>query len=139
MISLLLAFALLAPDAWDKVKDLKGGSEVRIFKAGVKQPVIGLLEDAEDDRVLLVVKNEQVSIPKRDIERLEARPAKSRVKVQGETKSTEKVAGSSGVSQERMQRNPPQSGGNTSTSTGVTVSGKPEFEVIYRRTAAKPD
>jgi len=46
--------------SWDKLKELKSGTELRIYKKGV--PILAVMDEATDDRLLVVVKNEQVVI-----------------------------------------------------------------------------
>ena len=68
----LIAMAFAAEDAWTKVKELKSGSEVRILKAGSKEAVLGKIDEADDERVVVVVKNTQLAIAKADVVRQQA-------------------------------------------------------------------
>ena len=71
---LLAATVLLAADSsWTQVKELKSRVELRIYKKGAREPISATFDDANDDRLIVVVKNEQVAIPKEDIDRLDAR------------------------------------------------------------------
>jgi hypothetical protein len=54
------------------VKELKSRAELRIYKKGAREPINATFDDATDDRLIVVVKNEQVAIPKEDIDRLDA-------------------------------------------------------------------
>jgi hypothetical protein len=39
-----------------------------------RSPVMAQMDEANEERILVVVKNEQVSIPKEQIDRVDARP-----------------------------------------------------------------
>src|SRR3954454_7677160 len=68
--------ALAAEDAWTKVGELKSGTELRVYKRGVKQPVLPKFDEANPDNLVVATKNEQVAIPKADIDRIDYRPTK---------------------------------------------------------------
>ena len=51
----LIALAFAGDDAWTKVKALKSGSDVRILKAGSKETVIGKFDEADEERLVLVL------------------------------------------------------------------------------------
>ena len=71
LLAVVAAAALAAaPDPWAAVVKLKSGTPIRVLKKGSMQPVIGKFDEADDERVVLVVKNEQVAIPKDQIDRL---------------------------------------------------------------------
>src|ERR1700685_4068286 len=81
---LWFAFATLtlfaADNPWDKVREIKTGTELRILKKGSRQPVLGIMDEANDERIVVVIKNEELAIQKDDIDRIDARPAtKSRI------------------------------------------------------------
>jgi hypothetical protein len=128
------AFAV-TPDPWVAVVKLKSGTEIRVLKKGSMQPVIGKFDEANDERLLIVVKNEQLAIPKDQIDRLDARPAQpgGRVKVQSSTtvddpqKAHEPDIG--------MHSHPVE---GTSTSSGLSVTSKPDFDTVYRRPMGAP-
>ncbi len=117
-----------ADDPWAKVKELKSGVEVRVFKKNAAQPVTAKMDELTAENLLVVVKNEQVAIPRDQIERIDARPAqtKSRVTTKTESKTTNPDTSPA----------PPgyhsQTPGSTSSST-VSVGSKPDFETVYRR------
>jgi hypothetical protein len=120
-----------ADDGWKKVMDLKTGVEVRVYKSPPKPPILAMFDEANEDRIVVVVKNEQVAIPKSDIERIDYRPkAGSRVTKENHTS----------VSDPKPARTPYDqgTGPTTSTSSSVAFGGKPDFETIYRRTATLP-
>ncbi len=127
------ALAAAAENSWDKVKEMKSGTEIRIVRRGVAQPIESKFGDATDENVVIIVKNEQKAIPKEEIDRLDARPTGSS-RVSTETKHTN----------ERPTAGPPQSKptekpnvpGST-YSSGVNIGSKPAYETIYRRPAEK--
>ena len=115
-------------DPWEKVRNLKTGTELRIFKRGVTQPVIAESGDLTEKNLIVVVKNSQIAIAREQIDRIEARPTgRSRIRTESKTETLHPGDGE-----------PPRafgrSGPLTSTSSGVTFGGKPPFETIYRRT-----
>src|SRR5258708_4209970 len=71
----LAALTIFAADnPWNKVRELKSGSELRIYKRGASQPILATMDEANDERLLAVVKNEQMAFAKADIDRIDARP-----------------------------------------------------------------
>ncbi|HET8548188.1 MAG TPA: hypothetical protein VFL57_09300 [Bryobacteraceae bacterium] len=135
LIFLLSGLAVLAADdGWSKVRELKRGSELRILKKSSKQPVIAKLDEVTAESVVIVLKNEQVAVPKDDIDRLDARPAGGG-RVKPESKTTVK-----GPDTRDSRPGPPAaySGSTTSVSGGLSIGSKPDFETIYRRPAAAP-
>jgi hypothetical protein len=125
----IVAFA--ADNSWNKVRDLKSGTEIRIFKKSSKQPVIAKLDEATDENLIVVLKNEQVAIPKDDIERIDARPSGgSRITRESKTTTEKTDAGA---------RIPGESPGpTTSSSSNVSIGSKPDFETVYQKTAGVP-
>src|SRR5215831_9702774 len=88
LLLLAAAAAFAADNPWDKVKELKSGTEIRIARKGVAQPIEAKLDEVRDDAVVVVVKNEQKAIPKDEIDRLDARPKGGGSRITTETKST---------------------------------------------------
>ncbi|MGI8991212.1 MAG: hypothetical protein ACR2I2_16735 [Bryobacteraceae bacterium] len=129
---LAATLAFSADDAWSKVRELKTGTELRVLKKGAKQPVAAKMDEATDENLIVILKNEQVAIAKSDIERIDYRPAKSG-RVTKETKTTTEVPGEKGPV---LGRAPGKNGPTTSTSSGISIGSKPDFETIYRRTGA---
>src|SRR5690349_21609000 len=82
------ATAFGADKSWDKVRELKTGTELRIFKREAKQPVLATMDEANDERIVVVVKNEQIAIAKADIDRLDYRPPRTGSKMTKTTTST---------------------------------------------------
>src|SRR5258705_11986848 len=87
MLLLATAVAFAADDPWAKVKDLKSGTEIRIYKRGTTAPLVGKIDEVRDDSLAVVLKNEQVSIAKDLIDRLDARPSQSGKRMVSETKT----------------------------------------------------
>jgi hypothetical protein len=119
-------------DQWIKVKELKAGTEIRIYKKGVVQPILAKAGDATDDKLIVILKNEETALDKKDIERIDARPpAGKRAKVDSKVTTNEPTAQPlDGVRPE----NYPKAG--SSYSSGVSFGSKPDFETIYQRRAA---
>lgn len=132
---LALGSLALAEDTWDKVKGLKSGTEIRVVVADSKQPVVGLLDEADDERLVLVVKNEQKAIQKADILGVDARPMSN--------KRGPRFTKSTTVSNDVTNPKPPVAntpgplnrpgGPSGSTGTSYSVGSKPEFEKVYRK------
>jgi hypothetical protein len=131
-----LAAALMifgADDPWAKVKELKSGTELRIVKTGSAQPMLATFDELTDERLLVATKKEQLAIPLDDIQRIDYRPPQkaSRVQAESKTKATDTVSTAGRYPGGR-------SGQSVESSSGLTISGKSDFETIYRRTAAAP-
>jgi hypothetical protein len=125
----LLAFA--ADDPWAKLKELKTGTELRVYKKAAAQPLLVKMDELTDDNLVVINKNEQTAIPRDQIDRVDYRPtAKSRVTKETTTKVTDKVGDpQSGIPNPRQGPASP----STSTSTSLSMGSKPDFETIYRR------
>ncbi len=135
LIILLLAAsaatAFAADDPWTKVRDLKGGTELRVYKKGTAMPLLAKSDELTDDNLVVVVKNAQVAIPKDQIDRIDYRPYKPRVTTETKSKQTEPDT----------TPGPPGHGSTvpgSSTSTNVGIGSKPDFEEIYRRPTGQP-
>ena len=72
--SLFASGCAWAADDWQKVRDLKSGSEVRVYKKGSTKPVLGKITGATDRKLILMTKSEVTSIPKEEIEKVEYHP-----------------------------------------------------------------
>jgi len=128
------AAAFGADDPWTAVAKLKSGTEIRVLKKGSMQPVIGKFDEADGERLLLVVKNQQIAIPKDQVDRVDARPEPGRrVKVDGKTTTEDPQAA----------KEPPvgmnaQPVVGSSTTSSVVIGSKPDFETVYRRPLGVP-
>ena len=136
VVVFLAAFAAFAANenTWSKVKELKSGTEIRVLKRGSMQPVIGKFDEANDENLIMVVKNEQIAVPKDQIDRLDYRPPQPGRVVKETTTKVEDAK--PGEPQQGM--NHQSSGPGYSSSTGFSIQGKPEFETLYRRPAPAP-
>jgi hypothetical protein len=136
----ILATALLAfgaDDTWDKVRELSTGQELRIQQKGVTKPILAEMAEATEERIVVVVKNEQLAIPNENIDRIEARP-KGGSRISKESKVTTRGPGNPEAGSYRPGG--PSSAPSQSVNSGMTIGGKPAFETVYRRQmgAAKP-
>jgi hypothetical protein len=128
----ILAFG--ADDPWAKVKEIRSGVELRVYKKGA-QPLLVKMDEATDDNLVVVNKNEQIAIPKDQIDRIDFRPSKSRV-----TKETKSTVSDPSTDPRSAIPGPDRghAGPTSSTSTSVSIGSKPDFEMIYRRPASAP-
>jgi hypothetical protein len=132
MLLLFAAAALFAADdPWTKVKELKSGTEIAIFRKGATKPLEVKLDEVREDAVVVVNKKEQVAIPREEIDRLDYRP--SGRKVTSEVKHTVGQPDPTPPTGMDHGANVP---GNT-YSSGVTFT-KPGYETIYRRPSPAP-
>jgi hypothetical protein len=122
-----------AEDPWAKVRDIKSGTDLRIYKKGVKQPVIAKMDEATDDKIIVVVKDEQVAIPKDEIDRLDARPAQTGSRITKETKVSTTDATRSASPRDAVTGSATP---GTSSSTSMSIGSKPDFQTVYRRAPA---
>jgi hypothetical protein len=131
-----IATITAAEDTWTKVKDLKSGSELRITREGAKQPLMAQMDHATDETLYIATKKEQLSIPKSEIVRLDARPPQtgSRLTRQATTKSNE--IGNPSPSEQRPGGR--LAGPSSSASSSLSIGSKPDFETIYRRMPGAP-
>jgi hypothetical protein len=133
LFALAAATALAADDPWNKVKELKSGTEIRVFKKGSTQSVLAKMDEANEERLLVVVKNGQVAIAKADIDRLDYRPSKPGTRLTTTTESRNTEPDARPAPPGFSSRTP-----GTSSSSSVNIGSKPDFETIYRRPAAPP-
>lgn len=129
LVAALVAFG--ADDPWGRVRKLESGAELRIVKKGAKQPILATFDELTDEKLLVATKSSQIAIARKDIERIDYRPPGGGVKVESKTEMTEN-AGTAGKPPLNRARQ------TASTSSGIRFGGKPDFETIYRRTAAMP-
>ena len=121
LLACLMGFG--AADDWAKVKALKTGAELRVFKKGSAQPIAAQMGDLTDENLIVLIKKMETAIPRDRIDRIDARPSTgSRVTKETTTKD--------GVG--------PDGSPTSSMSTGYSVGGKPDFETVYRRSPVPP-
>ena len=139
-LAFLLCTALMAfgaDDPWAKVKELKTGTELRVYKKGAAQPLLVKMDELTDDNLLVIDKNQQTAIARDLIDRVDYRPSgKSRVVKETTTKSNDGVGDPKAVVPGPQQQGNP--GPSTSTSSNVSIGSKPDFETIYRRPTGGP-
>jgi len=132
LLAAAAAFAA-AEDSWTKVKELKSGTEIRVIKRGAAKPIEGKLDEARDDAVVIVVKNEQISVPKDEIDRFDYRPKPgSRITHTGTAKQTDPDP----TPPVGMDHGAPVPG--TNYSSGLSIGSKPDYETLYRRAIGAP-
>jgi hypothetical protein len=134
IVLLAAATAFAADDPWTKVQNLKSGTEVRIFKKGGLHPIIAKMEEANADSLIIVLKNEEMAVPKDQIDRIDYRPLKTGKRVTKETQ--EKVEGPDAQTAAQSPNNIP--GETVSASTAYVFNSQPDFETIYRRPPPPP-
>src|SRR3989442_14639786 len=130
------ALAFGADDPWTKVKQLKTGAELRVYKRGAAQPLTVKMDELTDENLVVISKNAQMAIPRDQIERIDAR-ASARKRTVTDTQTAEKNAATDPRSNIPGPNQPPGAvhAPTTTTSSGVTWT-KQDFETVYRRTAA---
>jgi hypothetical protein len=132
LLTVLLAWG--ADDDWAKVRALRGGTEIRVFKKGSAQPIVAKMDEASDENLVVVLKNEQVAIPRDQIDRVDARPAQAGGKSTKTTTTTTKVDPTDGKAAAPPSQVKGPDGPSSSTSTSVVLGGsKGDFETVYRR------
>lgn len=136
-VALMLAavcIAFGADDSWIKVKALKSGTELRIYKRGSAVPIMAQAGDATDDKLIVIVKKEEMAIDKKDIDRIESRPMAAK-KATKTTTTTVVDPTTQPVKGVRPEDYPTSSSSSSSTSYSWS-SGS--FETVYRREIGKP-
>jgi hypothetical protein len=132
-LALFLCTAFLAfgvDDPWAKLKELKTGTELRVFKKGAAQPLLVKMDELTADNLVVINKNEESAIPRDQIDRVDYRPSGKRVIRQSTTKVNDGVGDPKAVI---PGPNPGPAGPSTSTSSGLSIGSKPDFETIYKR------
>jgi len=129
LLAAVTAFA--ADDPWTKVRDLKSGTELRIFKRGGLHPILAKMEEANPDSLIIVLKNEELAIPRDQIDRIDFRPLRTGGRVTKETHETVEPADAKTAAE--SPNNVP--GESTSASTNYVINSQPDFQTIYRRPA----
>lgn len=119
LLAALAAFG--AGDDWAKVKALKTGTELRVYKKGSAQPISALMGDLTDENLIVIVKKTETAIPRDQIDRIDARPS-------GGPRATKETTTKDGIGPDGSQ--------TSSVSTGYSFGSKPDFEMVYRRAPA---
>jgi heat shock protein HslJ len=120
-------------DSWQKVIALASGTEIRVVrKNALTKPLLGTFDEATGERLVLVVKNEQIAIERDQIQQVDARP-KGASRVTRTSQSTQNMPmdrPQAANPAERARPVPPNS--TSSTSSGLSIGSKPAFETVYR-------
>ena len=128
----LVAFG--ADDPWAKVKDLKTGADIRVFKKGSSQPVIAQMDELTDDNLIVIVKKTQTAIARDQIDRIDARPSNKR-------QTTRQTVTKENFPDSKAQAEAGTAGPalpDSTTTSSVSFGGKPDYETVYRRPPAAP-
>jgi hypothetical protein len=126
----LIPFAPADDDPWQPVRDLAPGVELRVYKTGVNVPLAARLDHATPESLVVVTKTGQLSIPRGEIDRIDARrPGRGplfkgtrvdrKINPQGAELSGNKTPGAT-----------------TSAKTGLDLPVRSSFQTIYKRTAS---
>jgi hypothetical protein len=118
MLAAVAVFA--ADDPWQKVKDLKSGTDLRVFRRGSSQPLLVQMGELTDDKLVVIDKKAERAIPTEEIDRIDSRPPKATWVKEEKTGSTVNPDGSN----------------SNSYSSGYSKGSRGDFETIYRRPAA---
>jgi hypothetical protein len=97
-------------------------------------PILAKMEEANPDSLIIVLKNEELAIPKDQIDRIDYRPLKTGGRVTKETRSTVETADAKTAAE--SPNNVP--GETTSSSTNYVFNSQPDFQTIYRRPPPEP-
>jgi hypothetical protein len=76
LLMLAAAATFAADDPWQKVKDLKSGTDLRVFRRGSTQPQLVQMGDLTDDNLVVIDKKAERAIPREEIDRIDSRPPK---------------------------------------------------------------
>jgi hypothetical protein len=121
LLAALVVFG--AGDDWTKVKSLKSGAELRVYKKGSMQPVMAQMGELNDENLIVIVKKTETAIPKDQIDRIDARPSSG-------SRMTKETTAKDGVG--------PDGSPTSSVSTNYSTGSKPDFEMVYRRPPVTP-
>src|SRR5689334_21639609 len=132
------ALAYGADDPWAKVKELKTGTELHVYKRGAVQPLVVKMDELTEQNLVVVNKKTQMAIPRDQVERIDARPT-GRTRTVTNTQTAEQNAATDPRSTIPGPNQPPGAihAQSTTTASGVTWT-KQDFETIYRKTAGSP-
>jgi hypothetical protein len=120
---LLAALVASGADDWAKVKALKTGVELRVYKTGSTHPIAAQMSELTDDNLIVIVKKAETAIPKDQIDHIDARPSSG-------SRATRETATKDTVGPDGTQ--------TSSVSTGYSLGTRPDFETVYRRSPVAP-
>jgi hypothetical protein len=134
LLSLAAALAFGADDPWAKVREIKSGTEIRVYKKGSKAPVIGKIDQATEDAVVVMLKKEEIGIQREDVDRIDSRPAEKGTRVtHNSTTTPNNPAKLPPLGPRRNDERPDE----PSSSSGLEMHSRPDFETVYTRPAGK--
>ncbi len=92
-------------DPWEKVKNLKTGSDLRIYKTGAAEPITAKSADVTERKLVVIIKNSETAMNKSEIERIDYQPpaTKSRSTSYDANPDSASMSISSGSSREGWQ------------------------------------
>ena len=122
LLILAAAAAFGADDPWAKVKDLKTGTDLRVFRKGKPQPLMVQMGELTPDNLVVIQKKTEMAIPREEIEEVDSRPAKSTWTKNESTSGTPNPDGTN----------------SSSYSSGYSKGSRGDFEVVYRRPVPPP-
>ena len=94
------------------------------------------MDHANDETLYIATKKEQLSIPKSEIVRLDARPPQKGNKLTKQSTVKGNEVGNPSPSEQRAGGR--LAGPSSSASSSVSIGSKPDFETIYRRMPGAP-
>jgi len=122
LLVLAAAAAFGADDPWHKVKELKSGTDLRVFRRGSSQPQLVQMGELTDDNLVVIDKKTQRAIPREEIDRIDSRPPKPTWVKEEKTSNTVNPDGSN----------------SSGYSSGYSKGSRVDFETIYSRPVPPP-
>ena len=74
LLAVSFAFGADGGDPWGKVKNLKTGSDLRIYKTGITEPITAKFADVTERKLLVIIKNTETAINKAEIDHVDYQP-----------------------------------------------------------------
>lgn len=120
-----------ADDGWGKVKSTESGTELRIKRVGKLPTLVANLDEVTDESVIVTTKTEQISVPKEEIERIDFRKgSRGRQVTRQVTNDNTPLDKEAARPKPGPARTPGPVG---SSSSSVTMGGKPSYELLWKR------
>lgn len=120
-------------DDWVKVKAIRSGSDLKIWRAGSKQALEAKMDEATDESLVVATKKEQFSIPKDQIDRIDARAPKDRQGPRRTTTATTTTGEIPGTDPHKINRPGGNGGGPSGNVTSTANWSSAPFETVYRK------
>src|SRR5262245_6661953 len=70
LLSCSFAYAAADADPAEGVKNLKTGSDLRIYRKGAMEPIVAKSVDVTEQKLIVVIKKSETAIGKMDIQRI---------------------------------------------------------------------